>query len=551
MTDEIFKKFAHGLIVSCQALPNEPLHGSQIMASVAVAAQIGGAVGIRANTPADIAAIRAVVDLPIIGLYKEALPGFEDVYITPTISHAEAVAQAGANLIALDATSRPHPGLTPGAPRLSAAELIAAVRRVTGKPVLADISTYEEGIAAYQAGAEAISTTLSGYTPYSSQQPGPDFDLVRRLSADLPIPVIAEGRIITPQQARQAIETGAFAVVVGGAITRPQLITRRFAAEVRSATLSAERLPKTGAALAVDVGGTKIAVGLVTEDGQILEQDQCPTEPQRGPQDGLKRITAMLRGCLSRRPGLLLSGIGIGCTGPVDAASGKLGPNNFLVGWENVSLQERLSAEFGLPAATENDADAAALAETLWGAGRGAARCIYITVSTGIGGGLVIDGRLYRGVDGAHPEFGHHMIDPSAVPAGQSCFCGMTGCWESLASGPAMAAWFQAQGGGQADARQICALARQGDALARRSVEREGRYLGLGLANLITLFTPDVIVLGGGVMESWPMFEAAVRETIRTSCGLVPHEKTRLARASLGVQTGLAGAGAVWFQRRP
>ena len=231
--EPVFKQFYHGLIVSCQALANEPLFGSQIMAAMARAAHMGGAAAIRANTPVDIAAIRAAVDLPLIGLFKEVLPGFEEVYITPSLEHALAVAHAGADIIALDATARPHPaGRGP-------AELITAVQQATGKPVLADISTYEEGLAAARAGAEAVSTTLSGYTSYSPQNAEPDFDLVRRLAADLTIPVIAEGRIITPEQARQALEAGAFAVVVGGAITRPQLITRRFAAAIGKSLMSA------------------------------------------------------------------------------------------------------------------------------------------------------------------------------------------------------------------------------------------------------------------------------------------------------------------------
>ena len=225
--EPVFERFKHGLIVSCQALEDEPLFGANIMAAMARAARMGGAAGIRANTPVDVAAIRAAVDLPLIGLYKEPLPGFEDVYITPTVDHALAVAQAGADIIALDATQRPHPN------GMDAAALIRAVQRAAGKPVLADVSTYEEGLEAARAGAEAVSTTLSGYTHYSRRADDPDFDLLRRLAASLAIPVIAEGRIVTPEQARLALEAGAFAVVVGGAITRPQLITRRFAAAVR------------------------------------------------------------------------------------------------------------------------------------------------------------------------------------------------------------------------------------------------------------------------------------------------------------------------------
>lgn len=222
---EISDRLRGGLVVSCQALPHEPLFGSGIMARLALAAQAGGAVGIRANSPADIAAIRAVTDLPLIGLSKVDVPSF-DVYITPTVADALAVSQAGADIIALDATSRPHPeGLT--------ADFIRRVRAETGKPILADISTDDEALEAQEAGADFISTTLSGYTSYSPQSEEPDLDLVRRLALVLTIPLIAEGRIATPQQARAALDAGAWAVVVGGAITRPQQITKRFARAIR------------------------------------------------------------------------------------------------------------------------------------------------------------------------------------------------------------------------------------------------------------------------------------------------------------------------------
>ncbi len=221
-TSQIIAVVSGRLIVSCQALPGEPLHGSEIMARMAIAARAGGAAAIRANSPADIAAIRRVVDCPIVGLYKVDVPGF-DVYITPRLQDAVAVAEAGADVIALDATGRDHPEGT-------TAELIAAVKAATGLPVMADISTDDEAIAARAAGADFVSTTMSGYTPYSLQQAAPDIDLVRRLAAELgpDYPLIAEGRISTPEQMRAALDAGATAVVVGGAITRPQQITERF-----------------------------------------------------------------------------------------------------------------------------------------------------------------------------------------------------------------------------------------------------------------------------------------------------------------------------------
>jgi N-acylglucosamine-6-phosphate 2-epimerase len=219
-----------GLIVSCQALPEEPLFGAGHMAAMARAAVSAGAVAIRANGPEDIALIRQSVEVPILGLFKADLPNSE-VRITPTLEHALQVAAAGADMIALDATSRPRPGL-------SLPELIDQVHRRTGLPVLADISTLQEGLAAAAWGAEFVATTLSGYTSYSPALVGPDFTLLKRLAAALGtrgIPVIAEGRIATPPQAARALAFGAHAVVVGSAITRPQWIAAHFVEAVRKA----------------------------------------------------------------------------------------------------------------------------------------------------------------------------------------------------------------------------------------------------------------------------------------------------------------------------
>ncbi|MGC4046143.1 MAG: N-acetylmannosamine-6-phosphate 2-epimerase [Armatimonas sp.] len=222
--EEIFKSLKGGLIVSCQALPGEPMFGASVMAQFAQAARQGGAVGIRANTPVDCTAIKlAVPELPLVGLWKVDVTGFEDVYITPRLEDAVAIAGAGAEIIAVDATLRPHP-------EGSAADLIRAVKETTGKLVMADIDNEAAALAAIEAGADVISTTLSGYTPDSPTLDGPDLDLVARLASQyLPVPVIAEGRIHTPEQARAALDAGAWAVVVGGAITRPQQIAARFA----------------------------------------------------------------------------------------------------------------------------------------------------------------------------------------------------------------------------------------------------------------------------------------------------------------------------------
>jgi glucokinase len=201
--------------------------------------------------------------------------------------------------------------------------------------------------------------------------------------------------------------------------------------------------------------------------------------------------------------------------------------------------------------ALENDGDAAALAEAGWGAGRNRSRLIYVTVGTGIGGGMVFDGKLYRGVDGAHPEVGHHVVDP----AGPECSCGFRGCWESLAAGPAMVSWLESHAPAGyphregITAKKICELAQKGDEVALQAVEHEALYLGLGLANLINLFTPDAIVLSGSVMKSAPLFLDRIREVIGRGCRFVPAEKTQLTLASLGDDTNLIGAARVWHYR--
>lgn len=221
---EFFAQVNKQLIVSCQALPGEALFGSDIMAKMATAAAQGGARAIRANSPADVRAIKASVDLPVIGLYKEVLPDYP-VIITPTLQHAIAIAEAGADIIAIDATERPHP-------EGPLAEFIEKIHAQTDCLVMADISNATEAVAAQAAGADMVSTTLSGYTPYTPKLEGPDLELVKEVSGVVNIPVIGEGRYYTPGQVKQALAYGAIAVVVGGAITRPKEITARYVKEI-------------------------------------------------------------------------------------------------------------------------------------------------------------------------------------------------------------------------------------------------------------------------------------------------------------------------------
>jgi len=297
---------------------------------------------------------------------------------------------------------------------------------------------------------------------------------------------------------------------------------------------------------AVDIGGTKIAVGMVDGEGRVASRQQAPTDT-RSYAAGLETIARLLRET-AESAGAVLDGIGIGSTGPVDPFTGRFGEVDFLPGWRGHNIAKDLGNTFCVSVALENDADAAAMAEAAWGAGKNKTRLIYVTVGTGIGGGIVFDGKLYRGVDGSHPEIGHQVIDP----AGPQCSCGFRGCWESLAAGPAMVAWFQANSSSddlrrnKLTAKGICDQARDGSPLAEQAVAREARYLGLGIANLINLFAPDVIVLSGSVMKSAPLFLDGIREVISGGCRFVPFEKTEIVLASLGEDANLIGAARAW-----
>lgn len=217
---EILDALRGRLIVSCQAREGEPLHGPVHMTAMALSVLAGGAAGVRLEGPDDIAAVRAATVAPIIGLWKF---GEDPVYITPTLATAHAVAEAGADIVAVDGTGRPRPD------GILLATVIEEMHRRHGLPVMADVATLAQARDAVRAGADVLSTTLSGYAggPDSEE---PDLTLVRALAAESAVPVFAEGRIAIPEEAAEALRVGAWAVVVGSAITRPTALTARFVA---------------------------------------------------------------------------------------------------------------------------------------------------------------------------------------------------------------------------------------------------------------------------------------------------------------------------------
>jgi N-acylglucosamine-6-phosphate 2-epimerase len=227
---DTLKKVKGGMIVSCQALEDEPLHSSTIMMRMAKAAKMGGAVGIRANTPQDCIEIKENVNLPLIAIYKKVY-GDSNVYITPTIEEVKSLLPVNAEIIAVDGTKRARPdGKT-------LEEFFKEIRKIYSGLIMADISNFEEAVEAERIGFDIVSTTLSGYTDYTLNRLKPDIELIEKLKVVVNIPIIAEGNVETPELAAKCLKAGAWAVVVGGAITRPQLITKKFVGSMNKVKL--------------------------------------------------------------------------------------------------------------------------------------------------------------------------------------------------------------------------------------------------------------------------------------------------------------------------
>jgi glucokinase len=302
---------------------------------------------------------------------------------------------------------------------------------------------------------------------------------------------------------------------------------------------------------ALDIGGTKIAIGIYDDHGKLYAKEVIPTDAKAGAEAATFRIASSLYQMMRLEPrltGTTLDGIGIGCTGPVYPKTGKIGLTDLLPGWEGFCLSQAIEAKTGLKVFLENDADAAALGEWAWGAGLGSRSFLLVTIGTGIGAGVILDGRLYRGVDGSHPEIGHHFIDPG----GPACACGGVGCWESLASGPAMEAWAQARHPQRLrrSAKELCQAAEQGDRLVTQAVEREAYYLGLGIANLVTTFSPEIIALTGGVMRSQHLFLPKILEMVARMTTYVPNERVKIVAIPDQADAGLRGAAQVWIHNQ-
>ena len=313
--------------------------------------------------------------------------------------------------------------------------------------------------------------------------------------------------------------------------------------------------------LGIDLGGTKILTAVATAQGKMLSRDHSVTPATKGQEPVVQSILDSI-GRTLEQAGIAapqLSAIGVGAPGLSNSETGILFTSPNLPGWRDVPLRDIIEKELGKKAFLINDANAAALGELYFGAAKGAHHFIYITISTGIGGGIIIDGEVYTGSIGTAGEVGHMTIDDDGPP----CNCGNRGCWETLASGTAMAREARKQikegartsilGYAEGDVEKVTAqvihnAAKEGDSLAKELITRTGYYVGVGLANLVNIFNPELIVIGGGLsnigdMLLEPAYEVAGERAFKES-----YRTVRFALAKLGRDSGVLGAAAFALQ---
>lgn len=306
-------------------------------------------------------------------------------------------------------------------------------------------------------------------------------------------------------------------------------------------------------AIGIDLGGTSVKYALVASDGGVLFSGKLPTLADEGAEAVLGQILAGAKSCLefAAENGLQPVGIGVGSPGVVSADERMvLGGAENIPGWERIPISDRLEQATGLPVRVNNDANLMALGETLYGAAKGATDVVFLTVGTGIGGGVLIDGRLYGGYRNRGTEFGHMTVKCDGEP----CACGSVGCLEHYASTSALVRRFQARCAEEkractrCDGEMIVALYHAGDALAREVMEEHWDYLSTGIISIIHIFSPQTVVIGGGISEAGEFYLDELRKRVFARAMAVCSEETRIVGATLGNRAGCLGAAGLAFR---
>jgi glucokinase len=300
--------------------------------------------------------------------------------------------------------------------------------------------------------------------------------------------------------------------------------------------------------LALDVGGTKIAGGLVAPDGGVLVQDEVPTPVTADPGELWSTVVELIDSLLAQRGDVPFGGVGIGCGGPMTWPQGHVSPVN-IPAWRGFPLLDRMRDRYGigLPVAIHNDAVCLALAEHRWGAGRGHDNVLGMVVSTGVGGGIILGGARIDGASGNAGHIGHVVVDPDGPP----CDCGGRGCLEAIARGPAIAAYAVAQGwAGEATAAAVAQGARDADPACTAAFARAGRAIGRALASTVAVLDVEVVAIGGGVARAGAVLFDPLAEAFTEHAGMDFVRRCRIVPAELGAAAGLAGAAALVLDGR-
>jgi glucokinase-like ROK family protein len=528
----------NSLVVSCQASPGDPLENVDALRRIALASIQGGAAGLRLNAPDCIASVRRDTNIPIIGIKKAYLNG--RLRITPDFASAVELAEAGADIIALDCTDRLWPGGDPWQ------QLLERIQGELHLPVLADIATLEEALAASARGADLIATTLNGYTERTRDVRTFNWDLLAQAVQRAERPVIAEGHISTPAEARRAIAAGAWCVVVGSAISRPAKIAAGFADAIRAGS-------ESGEAIAVDIGGTSIKAGLVGRTGHIRAAVRIPTRAQGGREAIVAATTQAVDQVLlfARQEGVEPVGVGIASAGAIDSVTGKVfAATENLPGWSGFDLRMFAEQQFGLPTRVENDGHAAALAELYFGSGRSFHSLVAITIGTGVGGGIILNRKLIRGLHGFAGTIGHSTIRVNGRP----CSCGQSGCLEAYVSAAALGREYRSRAASACDREDDAALAlevsrraSQKDSAALEAYSVLGAYLAEGIANLFNFLDPEVVIVSGGLVEGRPDFITEVEQRVARALHFGDLRRPCVRLSSGGHQAGILGAAAAVF----
>ena len=308
-------------------------------------------------------------------------------------------------------------------------------------------------------------------------------------------------------------------------------------------------------ALALDIGGTQVRAALV-RDGEVLRRAAALTDVAGGPRAVFEQIRAMVAQISTPQERRAIKALGCCLPGPVDTDAGIVLYIATLPGWEGFPLRAELADAFGLPTTIENDAIAAAVGEWRHGAGRGLRHLVYVTVSTGVGGGAIVDGRALHGARGMASHFGHMSLTPDGPP----CSCGRAGCFEAMASGSALGRRAQAASGkgflaqvaarGAVSAKDVVEGARAGDSQCRALLAEEAQWLAMGFVNLIHIHSPERVIMGGGVSAAFDLMRDDIAAIVRRDA-LPPFREVSVVAAQLGENSGLIGAAEMGLLAHP